>query len=122
MPRIPPPLLKLLSALSLLLAAATLALFIHSNFRYIYAWQVFNSPAYSAHWEFGSARGRIYVKRVTPAFPSYGILRGTGGGPGAGPAADWKWKPSLTFTDFSLAGFNWFYNSGARTGRSFTEI
>jgi hypothetical protein len=78
------------AAVSLVLCAATAALFVHSGFRYVYA-SVGSSPTH-AHWEFGSARGRLYCNRMAFA-PGYRGQIGWrfGGGPGAGPA-DWSWR------------------------------
>ena len=51
-------LFHLVATVSLILCAATAALFVHSGFRYVYL-SVGATPS-RAHWNLGSARGRIY--------------------------------------------------------------
>jgi hypothetical protein len=78
------------AALSLVLCAITMALFVHSGFRYVYL-SIGTSPAH-VHWNFGSARGRFFCDRVAHP-PGYRDQLGwaLGGGPGSGPAS-WSWR------------------------------
>ena len=96
---------------SLVLCAATVALFVHSGFRYVYL-DIGTTPAH-AHWEFGSARGRIYCTRVV-YLSGYRDLPGwvTGGGPGSGPAM-WSW---------SLGGFDFYHLAGSPTRPDFRQF
>jgi hypothetical protein len=98
----------LAAAMSLALGVATLTLFVHSGFRYGYL-SVGASPA-RAHWEFGSARGRIYCNRIVfPAGYRDQVGWRCGGGPGSGPAA-WSWK---------FAGFDAYHATA--TGADFRQ-
>jgi hypothetical protein len=117
----PRPLLTLAAALSLLLAAAVLALWIHSGFRYLYAWRITPSPAGWVHWETGSARGRLFFKRVEPIVSTGRPDRGVGGGPGSGPA-DWPWMSPRSPGEIAFAGFNFYHRPANPTRPDYREI
>jgi hypothetical protein len=104
-------LFTLAAAVSLVLCAATAALFVHSGFRYVYL-AVGTTPAH-AHWNFGSARGRFYCERVAHP-PGYRDQVGwaLGGGPGSGPAA-WSWR---------LGGFDAYHSTSPPPRTDFRQF
>ena len=118
----PRPLFTLAATFSLLHAAAVHAHWLHSGFRYLYAWHITPSPAGWVHRETGSARGRLYFKRVDPIVSTGRPDRGIGGGPGSGPA-DWPWMPGHSKPgEFAFAGFNFYHRPPAPLGRDYREI
>jgi hypothetical protein len=121
-PPVKRPLLTLASAFSLLLAAAVVALWVHSGFHYVYAWRITPSSAGWVHWETGSARGRLYFKRVEPVVATGRPDRGVGGGPGSGPA-NWQWMPGHSLPgEIAFAGFNFFHRPAAPGRPDYREI
>jgi hypothetical protein len=100
---------------SLTLALAVAALFVHSGFRYVYWFSNSSTAGGRSSWEIGSARGRLYYDWTFVANNYYLANRsGIGGGPGAGPA-DWTWKACVAPDELSIAGFNWCHvNSPSR--------
>jgi len=112
------------AVLSLMLAIGITALWVHSGFRYVYAWR--SEPATGAgweQWEIGSARGRVYVRRVLAPRGGGSPGWGVGGGPGSGPA-DWPWMPGGAGyrSDFAFAGFNVYYQPASALRPDFREV
>jgi hypothetical protein len=102
--------LNVLAAVSLVLCAATVALFMHSGFRYAYL--SVGTSLVHAHWEFGSARGRLYCNRVEypTGYPDQVGWR-FGGGPGSGPAS-WSWR---------FGGFDAYHVASTAPGPDFRQ-